>query len=196
MTRKSQDCDSTYGLPGAVVGWVRRHASKNYWRVANCCELDDLIQDGLMVAYKCRSRYGEPGVDLDHPHFMALVKTAFYRHIGQILRGSRAEQALISRLGDMAGEMDEGDVLDRVARPVEPEQDFAVLVAQLPEMLRRVVLLYLTRPEALRGGRVHLDESDAAKLRRLTGFPVRHDFETELRAYLWERDHLDDPLPA
>lgn len=177
-------------LPKPVVGWIHNHAAKNYWRVANWCELDDLIQDGLLVAYKCKTRYGRPGKDIDHPHFMALVKTAFYNHIAEMLRHSRAEQETVVRLGDAVvqvdGEMSDDAALDRLAPAVPPDQDFVAILARLPETLRRAIELYLTNPEEMRreAGRRHEQETDAQKLCRLIGFPLRHDFEAELRAEL------------
>lgn len=192
MRRTLRDsCADSYGLPRPVVGWIYNHATKNYWRVADFCELDDLIQDGLMKAYECRRRYGN---DIDPPHFMALVKTAFYRHITEMLRHSRAEQEHVSRVPDLAGEMSDDRYVDRISPKEEPEQDFVALVAQMPEALRRAVRVYLDNPRALR--RIHLDETISQQLRRLTGFPERFDFETELRSWLWEADHLDGAEPV
>jgi hypothetical protein len=176
------------GLPKSVVGWIINHSTRNFWRVADWYELDDLISDGLLVAYKCRERYGEPGKDLDPPHFMALVKTSFYRHIGDLLRVSRAEQEVTVRIGDAAGESSEASFLDRAAEPAEGGQDFLALLADMPESLRKAVALFFAK----KGPRVHLegaDESEAEWLKRLADFPLRHDFETELRAYLWESSH-------
>lgn len=200
MTRKSEY--DSYCLPKSVVGWIYNHSTKNYWRVAGWCELDDLIQDGLLVAYRCQERYGESGKDIDPPHFMALVKTAFYRHITEMLRHSRADHELVSKIGDLAGDYSESHFLDRVsAEVVEPMQDLAAdlsaLIARMPKALRDAVMLYIERPEDMRrrkAGRVVLDdedETDTQRLTRLTGFPARFDFETELRAFLWESQHAD-----
>jgi hypothetical protein len=48
-------------LPVPVVGWIRGHSARNYWRVAGWYELDDLINDGLLKAYQCIATYGRPG---------------------------------------------------------------------------------------------------------------------------------------
>ena len=188
----STDYSDSYGLPRPVVGWIHNHAVKNYWRVANWCELDDLIQDGLLVAYKCLRRYGEPGKNIDPPHFMALVKTAFYRHITEILRRSRAEQEHVVKVADAAGSASESSFLDRVAGVVDLDPDTAAMIARMPAPLRRAVEFYVGHAEQIRG-RVFMDDSgdtDAQKLHKLTGFPLRFDFETELRAYLWEHEHV------
>ena len=181
-----------YGLPKPIIGWIVKHATKNFWRVADWYDLDDLVQDGLLCAYKCKDRYGEPGVDIDPPHFMSLVKTTFHRHIAELLRHSRGEQEITYRIGDAAGEMTETDFLDRKAEPVEPMQDLVALIAGMPEALRKAVMLYINDPRKLRR-RSRLDgdeETEAQLLKRLVGFPVRLDFETELRSYLWEAEML------
>lgn len=186
------------GLPAPVVGWIYNHATKNFWRVASWYELDDLVQDGLMKAYGCLERYGIPGVDIDPPHFMALVKSAFHNHIGDLLRHSRPEQELTSHVGDMAADNEtEGGYLDRASEPESPAQELAAFISGMPEALRRAVLLYLNTPEKLRPRRVHLEDDttfEAKILQRLAGFPKRFDFETELRAYIWESNNLDPAI--
>lgn len=173
-------------LPKPIVGWIYNHASENYWRVANWCEFDDLIQDGLMLAYKCRDRYGRPGKDIDQPHFMALVKKAFYNHIAEILRHSRAEQDNVTRLGDVAQQLEGGseiEALDLTAPPVGPEQELVAIITRLPETLRKAVLAHLTKSEEFRNNRPRRfePETEAQVLKRLAGFPLRFDFEQELR---------------
>lgn len=184
------------GLPKAVVGWIYNHARKNYWRVAAWYEVDDLIQDGLMIAYKCRERYG---LEIDPPHFMQLVKVSFHNHIGDLLRRMRAVDDGI-KFGDLVRNRNrsgddpesEQDVCDRLIEPQQPDIDYKLLISEMPEYLRKVIDCYLSSPEKLRRSlRVRLngpDETWQERLAKLTGFPIEKDFETELRAYLWERE--------
>lgn len=179
-----------YKLPRSVVGWIYNHSKANYWRVASFYEFDDLVHDGLMKAYACQARYGTPGVDVDEPHFQSLVKTAFRNHIGDILRKHRRVNDS-KKFADFSQTLSETDVLDRIAEPTQPEQDFASFVATLPDSLRKVVQLYLSSPEKTRNLRVRLNGSNetlSERLHRLTGFPLERDFETEFRAFLWEDD--------
>ncbi len=211
------------GLPAPVVGWIRNHAVKNYWRVAGVYELDDLIQDGLLKAYQCRKRYGLPGGPdcpscestesrirfvrqgrreiavnvclacstryLDRPHFMALVKTSFHRHIAELLRTKRGLDDVTIKVGDIDPDRADKTVVAKLAGVTEPVQELAVLVAELPVKLRRVVEFYVRDdPTRLwRNLRVRLDGADETlsdRLYRLTGFPKDEDFEAELRASL------------
>lgn len=182
-----------YGLPSSVVGWIYNNSRKNYWRVAEFYEFNDLVQDGLMKAYQCLNKYGKPGVDIDPPHFQSLVKSAFRSHLGDILRKHRRvnitkrfEESEVL-YGDNAG-------ADRYVEPVQPEQDFAVFVMTLPDMLRKAVEVYLREPEKLRNLRVRLNgtnETLSERLSKLCGFPADRDFETELRAFIWEDKNID-----
>ncbi len=179
------------GLPAAVVGWVHNHAAKNFWRMAKWYELDDLIADGMMIAYKCRERYGVAGVDLDHKHFMALVKSSFHNHIGDMLRRSRGVDDG-TKIADLEANRSEADIMDRLGCDAG-DQDLAVLIHDLPEYLRRVVVFYLSDDPrrlwaTLRSRLDGVNETLSERLHKLTGFPADLDFETELRSFLWERE--------
>ena len=178
-----------YGLPQPVVGWIYNHSRKNYWRLAAWYEVEDLIQDGLMIAYKARERYGS---DLDPPHYMRLVQSMFRNHIGDLLRRMRGFDDR-TKLADLAGGGTEERAIDQLAEPTEHEGDFSRLVAELPVALRKAVHFYLKGDVAKlrRSLRVRLDkpdETEGERFERLTGFPQRKDFETELRAYLWKNN--------
>lgn len=200
MTKSS---DTRIGLPRSVVGWIYNHSRKHYWRVAAWYELEDLIQDGLMIAFKCREYYGRPVEpnanrvsrvrlgEVDTPHFMALVQSAFHNHIGNLIRKKRA-------VDDTATKLDDLSLADKVSlnkRTEEAMTEFYMLVSQMPDHLRRAVLLYFTDEgaAALRRLRVrlhHTDDTLTDRIRALVGFPEGSDFETELRAWLWEWEHL------
>lgn len=73
-------------LDRAMRGWLIRTATKNFWRVADWYDLDDLIQDGYLCYYKCYRKYRHL-TELRHPRqedkrrFMALVQATFTNHI-------------------------------------------------------------------------------------------------------------------
>lgn len=199
------------GLPKSVVGWIYNHASRNFWRVADWYELDDLIQDGLVGAYKCLEKYGEPGKDIDPPHFMALVKSTFYNHIGDLLRHSRREQECTRRLGDLAAKAATTDerALDALAEPVCPTQELIALAAGMPARLSGAMGEYLRKlaadanqmsrdlnciPEAKLGRRRRHYTTATRDASLEPADPSTANFEVLLRAYLWECEHLDgDP---
>jgi len=180
-------------LPQAVIGFIHNHARKNFWRVASWYEIEDLIQDGLLCAYKCIDRYGKPGVDIDEPHFMRLVQSTFYNHIGELLRWSRAVDDS-TKISDLSSKLQEQDILDRILESEEPEQEFLVLIKELPEQLRKIVELYFSEDgikKIRKSLRIRFDgnnETMSERLNKLTGFSIDKNFETELRSYLWERE--------
>ena len=79
-------CAQRGALPSPVVGWIFNYAAQNHWRVSGFYDIDDLCQDGLLIAVICRNRYGIPGIDITHPHFMSLVQSAFKRHLIDLTR--------------------------------------------------------------------------------------------------------------
>jgi len=132
----SDQCDGN--LPSPVAGWIRNYAVNNIWRVSQFYEVDDLCQDGLLLAVSVRNRYGRPGVDIAHPHFMSLVQTAFIRHV--IDMGRRQQLALA--VGDAIHIADLGtsevSVRERYSFPDTPLGVLARCVVELP-VLNRVV---------------------------------------------------------
>jgi len=191
------------GLPRSVVGWIYNHSRKHYWRVAAWYELEDLIQDGLMIAYKCQQYYGKP-VDpvpgkvsrvrfgeVDSAHFMSLVQSAFRNHIGQLIRKKRAVDDTMTKIDDLS-------VVDTSRlnkRTEENLTDFYMMISQMPDHLRKAIVMHFTDEGAasLRKLRVRLhtpDDTLTDRLRQLFDWPEGIDFETELRAWLWEWEHL------
>jgi hypothetical protein len=74
-------------LDAGIRGLIFNTVKKNYWRVANWLEFEDLIQDGYMLWCKVRRRY--PDVH-EIKHLTALFKTTFTRHIIDLSNEKRA----------------------------------------------------------------------------------------------------------
>lgn len=129
-------CAQRGGLPSPVVGWVINYAKRNYKRVAGFYEIDDLCQDGLLIAILCRNRYGVPGVDITHPHFMSLVQSSFSRHIIDLTRklAVRGDTLFIA---DMGGS--EIAVREKHSVADIPLGELARFMEEWPEYLRRTV---------------------------------------------------------
>lgn len=187
-------------LPAPVVGWIYNHSRKNYWRVAAWYDIDDLIHDGLVCAYKCREEYG---TDLDPKHFASLVRTTFYNHIGELIRKKRAvddPSVGFADIGNWGGvqhgrqnvAQSEAEGMDKLRIAADAIEDIGLMIAEMPAHLRKAVTLLLNSPEKFRRLRQRLDgtvETLSEKLGQLVGWDVSKDFETELRAYIWEREH-------
>ncbi len=120
-----------------------------------------------MFGYKCLNRYGVPGIDIDPPHFMRLVQTSFRNHIGELIRNKykRGDDVTVG-LADLRRDKTEEQILELVSQPAECLQDFAVLIAELPEQLRKAVMLFFSDKGArqLRRVKLNSDETVAEKL--------------------------------
>lgn len=85
-------------LDAGVRGLVVNMAKKNFWRVANWYEIDDLIQDGYMCWAKVRQAY--PKIK-NIKHLTALFKTTFSRYIIDLSNKKReGEELVISQFID------------------------------------------------------------------------------------------------
>jgi len=132
------------GLPLPVVGWIHNYALHNYWRVSGFYEVDDLFQDGLVCAIKCRNRYGTPGVDISHPHYMSLVQTAFIRYLIDLTR-QRASAGSPVYLADLGS--DEVAVREKYSTPDSPLGELARRIEELPDYLYRMLRCLITDPQ-------------------------------------------------
>jgi hypothetical protein len=199
------------GLPAPVVGWIIKHARTNYWRVAGWYELDDLIQDGLLCGYKCLAIYGTPipneagRIDrprldeINEPHFMSLVQRTFYNHMGQLIRDKRRGDDKTTKFVDL-GKQDsvhrsESNALERIGPSTLADQEFLVWLLELPEYLQKAIAVFMNDGTAkeIRRLRIYLrgpDQTTTERLRQMIGFPAGIDFETALRAAIWEGENL------
>ena len=76
-------------LDAGMKGWIVNTAKKEFWKVAEWYEFQDLVQDGYLCYYKCRKRlHGRllvktPTKD-QRREVQAYVKTAFLNHISTL----------------------------------------------------------------------------------------------------------------
>jgi hypothetical protein len=178
-------------LNNSIIGWIYNESYRNLWKVGKWYDFEDLVQDGLMIALKCREKYG----NVDPAHFTALVKTSFRNHIVNLSRKGSIVEINIAELvelyiGTDSVEDKETRILDKICNPVLPEQEIACTLSELPEPIKAVLRLFLS-PENLRKLqlplRVTLYDSDSAakRLNRLAGWPEEKDFARELKKLLF-----------
>jgi hypothetical protein len=188
----------TYPMGEDFEKWLHKQARTNLFRMQGLYDFDDFLQDAHLVAYACQERYGVPGVDIDPPHFMRLLQRMMFSHIGEIVRNKRRTWDIETKFDAMAdaADIDSPDFLDRLVEGSEPgDQEYNMLLAEMPPYLRRAVDFLAAEPEKWRKRmRVRADgpnETMSERLARFVGWPAGKDFETELRSWLWEREHLN-----
>ena len=178
---------NTPELNNSIIGWIYNESYRSLWKVNRWYDFEDLVQDGLMIAIKCRNRYH----NVDPAHFTALVKTSFKNHIINLWRhrGSGIE-IHIAELEDINLLDLEEDILDSILEPEFPEQEIACTLAELPEPIKAVLRLFLSE-DSLRKLRLPMratltnDETPSKRLKRLAGWSEDRDFESELRKLLF-----------
>ncbi len=153
------------------MGWIVKTARKNFWRVKAYCELDDLIQDGVL--HYCRIVAKYPHVT-SKAHLMGLFKVTYINHFNDLSKKvSRVELIPISAL--LRPMQSETTVWDRLIGVEDQSGDLAVRLAQAPKPVHTILQLLLTNEGCRRlrsPYRVNKDgtrQTTNDRLRRLAG---------------------------
>lgn len=174
------------GLNDSIIGWIYNESYRQLWKVNRWCDFEDLVQDGLVLALKCRQRYG---TELDPPHFLALLKTAFYHHIVDLQRRSGVgTEFRVPELDETFNSEQDAFVSLRGAE--FPDQEFACALSELPEPIKAVLRLFLSQDNLRRlqlplRATLNDTETPAKRLKRLAGWPEDQDFASELEKHLF-----------
>jgi len=163
----------------SIAFWIYRHSTNNLWRVAGWYDLEDLVNDGMVIALKCRERLGR---DVDVKLYNSYVRRAFHNHIGELIRKKRSlDEVCFLDLADSDQSVS--------GRPEPQSQEMVTLLRQMPEGLKRVLYVMLSKEgqrkldEPMRQ-RVDGCETMADRLFRLAGWRRDLDFEEEFTEYL------------
>ena len=180
-----------YDIPGfdpSLIGWIVKYANKNYSKVKDFMEIEDLIHEGFDCLFDCQRRYGNKG--LKPQHFFALVRSTFSNHIPYLL--NRNVRLPVTAILDMVEEQKEQDFADKIMGADE-FQLIRTLIAEAPLAIKPIlqafvddkddVIKLLAKPYEKRmdGSR----ESTNERLCRWLGLnPKEHDIPGELREFL------------
>ena len=175
--------------------WLLRVAKKNWWRVADFIDLDDLVQDGFVVWYRVHQRYREEG--REHPHIVNTFKRAYRNHLHDLANARTRAPVELLWLDSEFTDHDDDDA-HAPRKPVEMlapleygAQEITVHLKQAPFRVRELLKLFAdpqARERMTHPYRVHGDGSRETlneRLCRLAGFDANHvDLVHTLRAYL------------
>ena len=181
-------------LDEGMRGFIVNTAKREFWRVAELCDFDDLVQDGYMCYAKCRRAYLDGRTDLtgtkdERRWFQALVKTAFNNHIHTLSAKRKfGHTDVISQLG---GETQSTEAVWDSLLEAQPEDAtlLTVLASAPAEIVQLVKLLAGDGLNALgferkRKGRRALRETTNEYYCRLLGKdPTVYDVVGQLKAY-------------
>lgn len=174
------------GLEQPLISWIYKYAYKQYWRVASWYDYEDLIQDGMMIAVKCRNRY-----TTDDTYFRAKVQLAFCNHItdlsnkkitGKCLNPTRHGIKLTEPIEAKVNEEKFNTLLQSLRG--DTAQFLYVLIKQSPLPIRKF-LECLSKPENLEALRKPLKKGETrnARLCSLAGLKKEIDLAGMVRAY-------------
>jgi hypothetical protein len=162
MPKRSTNMDQ--GVRGYIVNTARR----NFWRVSEFYEFEDLLQDGAMVWSRVCNRYENVR---DIKQRMALFKVAYANHIHDLSR--KKSQLNLVREADLAAPLD----FLRDCEDPEQDPDLVMLIKQLPPKIARILQrLYAEGREHPYRVRLEGRETTNARLCRLAGLDpdLRH----------------------
>lgn len=136
-------------LDEGARGYIVNTAKREFWKMAEWYELDDLIADGYLCYYRCRSRY-LPTIQRCEPKFagqrkwlMALVKRAFFNHISTLASKRMAvHERAVSQFPkfEVVGANAAWDAL----LPAQPEEgSFMALLPSAPAELKQLIQLLI-----------------------------------------------------
>lgn len=183
-------------LDAGMRGWIASTAKKNYWRVSEWYELEDLVQDGYLCYYKCWNRYKNLTIKRhpskeDKRRFMALVQVAFNNFITTL--AWKCSTGVNERVSEMALSQFGSDTApaswDKLLPAQEEEATLAVMlanapseVAQLMATLSKDVVAY-ARGVPFKRMRKGLRETTKEHYRRLLNLPEGRDIQSSVVAY-------------
>jgi hypothetical protein len=182
-------------LDAGMRGFIVNTAKREYWRVAELVDFEDLIQDGYVCYYKCFRRYTDitsaknPTKD-QRRHFQSLVKTTFFNHISTLAAKHKGVSVKAVSQLPAAEAMSENEVWDTLMPSTPEEGTLRALLASAPAEIKQLAMLLASDGLSLLGferkrkGRRLLRETTNEFYCRLLGRnPEQEDIVGRVRAY-------------
>lgn len=133
---------------GEVEGYVVNFVRRNYWRVAEIMEKEDVMQEALFIFLKLQRQYNY--ID-NAAWFMGLFKVAFSNHFNDLSNTTTRQKVLkeaLNKPSAMSG-TEEGVESILVHEHNTNEGYFVCIIEQAPKEVRAVLSLLATAPTEL-----------------------------------------------
>lgn len=128
---------------GPIEGYVVNFMKKNLWRIERTMTRDDAMQDAYVVFLRVGNKYP----DIEAPeHFMALFKTAWYRHFTDLANADTASRVLTHLV---VRNEDGAEVEHDPMGDLDNDGMLAVKIRQAPSEVTAVLNLFLSAPQEL-----------------------------------------------
>mgnify|MGYP001172787994 CR=1 FL=1 len=130
---------------GPIAGYVVNHLKTNYWKVERSMQREEVLQEAYIIFLYCKQRYA--GTVTEPKHFMALFKTAWFRHFTDLANKDTAQRVCISEW-QMRKDDDELEQLE-VMGETDNAGAMLTLLRQAPREVAMVLNLFLSAPAEL-----------------------------------------------
>jgi hypothetical protein len=159
-----------------VRGYIINTAKRNFWRVAEYYEFEDLLQDGAVVWARIVARY--PNVT-EPKQRMGLFKVAFANHIHDLSKEkSKLEFVREAELPAPLDFLREGEDIDA-------DPDLVFILKELPPAIARVIVKMQDGQTFRRRIEEHGRETSNERACRLAGLdPNKRNIRRAIQAYI------------
>lgn len=190
-------------LDAGMRGYIIKTVSREYWRVANLYEFDDLVMEGYLCYCKCKKAamnatlasggpaYPASGVPTkaQRRNFQVLFSTAFANHISSLSAKQKggSEYPMSQLIGD---DSSAEEFADQHLVPQPELGTFMALLANAPAELKQLIQILALDGQDLfvfkrrRNKRRHIRETSNEFYCRILGLdPKEVDIAGKLKAY-------------
>lgn len=166
---------------GPIEGYVVNFLSKQHWKIKRTVPWEDAMQEAYCVFLRCKRKYP----DIEEPqHFMALFKTAWYRHFTDFTNEDTASRVVGPHVVDEHGSAPEA------VGELDNDGALALMIKQAPREVTMVLTLFLNAPQELldlalgswRADR-RMKVNGSEHINKLLGLPADYDSMQAVRDY-------------
>lgn len=124
---------------GPIAGYVTNYLARYHWKIQRTVPWEDAIHEGFVVFLRCKRKYHVQ----EGKHFMALFKTAWYRHFTDLCNEDTASRCILA-----------SDAIERNEHPesigeLENAGMLSIMLRQAPHEVKMVLTLFLNAPQEL-----------------------------------------------
>lgn len=164
-------------------GYTLNFIKKNYWKVRNSMEFEDVLQQAYSVFLTCVEKYK----DVEQKHLMALYKRMLYNEFVDL---AKIDSCLKNQQSTCEHEGEELDYFNTIVDRSQPSAIFLLKVKDAPDELKTIINTILNAPlevlqtvESAWSGRNKRKKYQNNMLCELFGINKKRDIVMEIKNY-------------
>ena len=135
---------------GEIEGYIKNHLKKNFWRVANIMDYEDVLQEAVITFIEVVKRY--ESVVSNPAWFMSLFKKAWHDRFYDLAQSaSKAKKEVVVDWGAIERSLDDED--SKPALPIDSVENYGPLLHRInsasPELKQICTILFTAPAETL-----------------------------------------------